>query len=369
MPTGAHSHRRSKNILAIAVNRLGYTEIICDAVFAFFLLVAWRFPLLGDTFFSAIERWGIRLARKKNLAVVCLMAAAILLPVSLLWLFPIPVPVIQDEFVHLLAGDTFSHGRLTNPTHPLWIFFDTIHVNQHPTYMSKYPPAQGAVLAIGQLLGHPWIGVLFSAAAMSAAALWMLQGWIPPRWALLGGVLVLLRLGISSYWIQSYWGGAVPAIGGALVLGALPRIKHFARARDALLLGLGATILANSRPVEGLVICVPALLALFWWLCGAQSPPWRTTLPRLLIPFCTVMLLCGIFIGYYNRRVTGKPLLFPEVLNERAYATMPYLIWQALPERHYANAQFEYFYNGWDRRYWERNRVDSAGRVGATPAR
>jgi hypothetical protein len=319
----------------------------------------------GARAFDSVENFGSRLARRKSLAIISIAAAAVLLRILILPVVPVPIPEVHDEFSYLLAADTFAHGHLTNPPHPMWIYFDTMQVNQHPTYMSKYPPAQGVVLAFGQVLGHPWIGSLLSIALMIAAVVWALQGWLPPPWALLGGVLVLVRLGLFGYWINSYWGGAVAATGGALVVGAFPRIIHHWRPRDALILGLGEAILANSRPFEGLVFSVPVLAAILVCTFRRRSPPWRQTLSRTVVPFCGVILPCGVLLAYYNWRGTGNPLLFPYVVYDRTYLTSsPALLWQkATPLLHYSNVQFNLFFNGWVHDTWEQGRANSIGKA------
>lgn len=351
---------RIYDFLSAVVAVLGYQQLLPALILLILLVLACFWPRWGDSFFSRIEQFGTRQAKRKRAAIVAIAAVAILIRIGLLWALPIPVPHVHDEFSYLLAGDTFAHGRLTNPPLSLPIFFETIHVNQLPTYMSKYPPAQGMILAVGELLGNPWFGVVLSIALMCAAVLWMLQGWMPPQWALLGGILLLLRVGIFSYWMNSYWGGAVAAIGGALVVGAMPRLMRRPRVGDALLLALGLAILANSRPLEGLIFCLPMLAVLLIWLCGKKSPPLQLTLRQLILPLCGAMLLCGIFIGYYNWRGTGNPTLFPYELNERTYLTTPTFLWDGpRPPLQYSNAQFDAFYNDWSRQLWEETRIHS----------
>ena len=119
-----------------------------------------------------------------------------------------PYPSIHDEFSYLLAADTYAHGRLANPPHPLWKHFESMHILVQPTYASKYPPAQGLILAAGQVLFRmPIAGVWLSNALATLGAIWMLRGWMPYRWAFLGGFL-LASHPLMIAWGQSYWGGS-----------------------------------------------------------------------------------------------------------------------------------------------------------------
>ena len=275
------------------------------------------------------------MAQRRGLAVLLVGASPIVIRLAILPLAPIPQPFIHDEFSFLLAADTFASGRITNPTHPLWTHFESFHITQQPTYMSMYFPAQGLVMAAGQVLaGHPWYGVLLSCGLMCAALCWMLQGWLPPGWALLGGMLAVLRLGLFSNWVNGYYGGAMAATGGALVLGSLPRLKRRASARDGLLLALGAIILANSRPYEGLLLCGPALVYLL-----------KERLARNLAAPAVLVLIAAGLMAYYNQRVFGNALTLPYQINRATYASVPVFLWQSpRPSPEYRHKVMHDFY-------------------------
>ncbi|MEJ2010499.1 MAG: hypothetical protein P8Z30_20490 [Acidobacteriota bacterium] len=271
-----------------------------------------------------------RLARRRGLSVIVVGLTALALRAALLPILPIPHPLIQDEFAYLLGADTFAHGRLANPTPPMWTHFESLMILLKPTYSSKYPPAQSLFLAAGQvLLGHPFWGVWLSVGLMCAAICWMLQAWIGEGWALLGGFLAVARIAAFSYWGDSYWGGAVAALGGALVLGALPRLKQQHRVRNALLMGLGLAILANSRPYEGLVLSLPVAVALFAWMLGRHRPAFSVSIRQVVLPLCLLMGLTAAGMGYYNWRVTGNPLRLPFQVYEAQYDPTPYFLWQS----------------------------------------
>src|SRR5229473_3305077 len=191
-------------------------------------LIALLFPNIANHFFRRVEQSFSRFAERKTLAIIALFFSVIILRLAALPLLPVPVPGIHDEFSYLLMADTFAHGRLANPPHPMWVSFETFHVNWFPNIASMYPPAQGVALALGQLLGHP---------------------------------------------------------------------------------GIGVAILANSRPYEGFLFCVPAAAWFLWWLIGKTKSrqPLRTRLQNALAPLGLVLVLTAVFMGYYNWRLTGNP--------------------------------------------------------------
>jgi hypothetical protein len=259
---------------------------------------------------------------------IAVLASALLpalLRLAVLPWMPAHPPIIHDEFGHLLLADTLAAGRLANPPHPLWRHFDTIYVLQHPAYASVYPIGQGAVLALGKIVtGEPWFGVVFAAALMGGAIAWALSMLLPPRWVLAGTLPIVLTYGFQ--WMETLMGGSFCAFGGALLCGALLKLRKSPSAWMAAVAALGWSIVWFTRPFESIL---PFLL-----LCGSiiafvirAGPAWK----EWTVPVITLVLFLSCSGGLtllHNRAVTGSFTTLPYQLEQKVDGFPQSLAWQ-----------------------------------------
>jgi hypothetical protein len=281
----------------------------------------------------------------------------------------IPVPRIHDEFCYLLAADTYAHGRLTNRPHPEWEHFESIHLLSQPTLMSKYPPGQALVLALGEMAtGEPITGVWFSVGLAAAAVCWMLQCWVPARWACFGGICLALRLA-TSYWGQSYWGGAVATIGGALLFGAAVRLARDFDWRTSVAWGAGIAILSLTRPYEGFIATVIATVACFYlrwrqsgttpilFLRSIRLPDVKRVALQAVLPAGLIVATTGAWLSYDNFVVTGRWWTTPYQAHDAQYAACPNFLFEepcVVPTYHHVD--MERYYVNWERERFLRKR-------------
>src|SRR6266700_338653 len=270
-----------------------------------------------------------------------------------------PVPRIHDEFSYALIGDTLARGHASGPAPPLPEFFETFHVLVRPTHASKYFPAQGIFLAIGErLTGHQPVGIWLSSALACAGTAWMLQAWIGRTWGLLGGLLMVIQYGIFSYWSQSYWGGMVAALGGALFFGAIRRLWDRFSWQSSLWLGFGLVVIATSRPLEGFLAVLPTIMLFLHHLWHDRR--WNDSgfWLKLLLP-CFAILSCGVFaMGAYNHAITGSAFATPYQVNEQQYQESPPFIFMPLrPRVNYSSPMLQYYYEVSETKLYVTSRV------------
>ncbi len=303
------------------------------------LTAIWIFQRIRPDAFEAIVRrgdsWACRIGSQRIAVIVGAAVSVCTLRVLFLWAWPIPQPSVPDEFSYLLMGDTFASGRVANPPHPMWRHFETLFVLQQPTYASIYPPAQGLFLALGKwATGTPWWGVWFSAGLMCAAVAWAIQGWLPPRWSILG-IIWVCALTLTTYWMNSYWGGAVTAGAGAIMAGAIARMRVRITWQLSLAFATGAAVLANSRPYEGLWLTAVLTIWLFTQ-ARRQKLSHQRIRSALVVPVTATLVLPAIATGLYFYRVTGSVWKHPQEAYYEQYAASPAFIWQrSPPEPHY----------------------------------
>ena len=257
-------------------------------------------------FFRRNSRFKPPVIHRQWLAILVSALVPVVLRLALLPWWPVPVPYVTDEFSYLLAADTYASGHVTNPQHPLWKHFDSLNILVRPAYVSKYPPGQGLILAVGQVLfRNPWAGVCLGIAFMCGAIYWMLEAYLGRRWALTGALLAGLHFGLPGYWMNSFWGGGLAAAAGALALGAAIRQR-------GLSVGVGIVLLSLTRPFEGAIFCLPLLFLM----------------KRRTILWAAPVVCLGLAgLAYQNWRVMGNPLNLPYLEAARQSQAAPAFIW------------------------------------------
>ena len=308
---------------SLSLDEMFLADVGITCVVLCLLYLAYRLKWIRSTKPQAYMQAG------RAAAFVCIITAALLPLAVRMGLFPwrpLPQPHIHDEFGHLLVADTLASGRLTNPPHALWRHLDTIYVIQRPTYSSIYPIGQGALLAAGKLAtGSPWAGVLIATALMTAAVCWAFIDLLPLPWIAIGGLVAGFTYGLR--WVDSYWGGAFCAFGGALVFGALLRLQRSVSIWMALLLGIGWSITWLIRPFESI------FLLMFSWGClavlvASRRYAWK----RWVLPLSLVVAVegcAGTVTAAQNRAVSGSFITFPYHLLQADAGVPQTLLWQS----------------------------------------
>lgn len=257
---------------------------------------------------------------------VCLTLILALLPSLGRGYFPYPGN--HDELSYHLAADTFLHGRLANPTPVGWEHFESFHINVVPSYCSKYQPGMGLALALGQYLGHAYLGVLLTLVIATLVLNWMFHQWLSPRWAMIASMLACFPL--CGNWSDCYFiGGPLAVIAGALLLGMYRVLKHRRVLwYDGAVLALCLVIFFWTRPFEGVIVStcigIPLLVQIFRRR-GALVLFWP------LIPSSLLVLVPALwFQAELNRACTGSYVRLPYLEHEHQYGYTPLFLMQPI---------------------------------------
>jgi hypothetical protein len=217
------------------------------------------------------------------------------------------VPLWIDELVQLVQARTFASGRLWQPASQTPEFYSVLNmVDLNGRYFSQFPPGGPAVLAIGVLIGAPWlIGPL--CAAVSVAAFWAYLRVVEPRPGVAVGATILLAIAPFAVFMGGSHMNHVPTLMFLLLaMAAMARVMASPTPMPGVAFanGLALGCAAAIRPVDAFAFALPAGM---WYLAvalGARAR-WRDVLAAgagTAVPFGAMM--------WVNAHTTGSPLLF-----------------------------------------------------------
>jgi len=237
-------------------------------------------------------------------------ASFVLYVLSARWVFN-GRPLLVDEVAQLFQARIFATGRIAGVLDPAPELFSALHlVERDGRIFSQFPPGGPGVLAIGVLLGAPWIAVPLC----GALAVWCFSAFTRGVEADRPGVSLLASLLFAFAPYMVFMSGSqmnhVPTLLGvcaallALERSAAPRASLQRRSLCALACGLALGFAATVRPVDAVAFALPVAVWLGWRAVRDR----RELLP--LIASGIGVAIPVAWMLWFNAQTTGSPLLF-----------------------------------------------------------
>jgi hypothetical protein len=224
-------------------------------------------------------------------------------------------PIFLDEMSQLLQARAYARGALTTPTGPIAEFVSILHtVYTDGRSYSQFPAGGPAMLAIGMLLGVPWlVNPLCGAVAVGAFA-WFVLATEQQRTVAVGAVALFALAPFMLFMSASHMNHVPTLMWLTVAMAALvATLREGVRPGAAFLCGFSLGAAAAIRPVDGLAFALPAGLWLVW---RAGRETIRRDEARRRAAW--IELLCAgvgialpmLAVMWVNSRTTGAPLLF-----------------------------------------------------------
>jgi 4-amino-4-deoxy-L-arabinose transferase-like glycosyltransferase len=213
-------------------------------------------------------------------------------------------PHIPDEVVYIYHARYLAAGMLTMPPPPApdAINVDLMHYESDRWYC-PVPPGWPLMLALGVLIGVPWLVNPVLAGLNVLLAYAFIREIYHPRAARLTAALLCVSPW-HVFMAMNFMTHTFTLTGALLAALGLAWARRTGKARWGLLSGMSTGLVSLIRPLEGFVLV--GLLAL--WAIGIGGK-------RLKIPALAALILGTVAVGGlvlpYNKILTGSPTKFP----------------------------------------------------------
>lgn len=230
------------------------------------------------------------------------------------------IPHVQDSMAQQFQAEIFASGRISAPLPQHPEFFPSEFMVQHGgRWFNQYPPVHAALLAVGVLLGLPWlVNPLLGAASALLIYLAARQAYGRS----LGGAALALACVCPFLWFMSgermnhatslFW----TAVALALLAPALRREPRRLSVNRLGFAGLALGLGVATRPLCGVAVAVPMLAGLIWPTVAIAGGQWLSAWVGRLRDCRRELLLCGLgmLVGVlpllaFNAATTGSPLV------------------------------------------------------------